>query len=421
MIYISLGSNLGNRFDNLRRAAKMIERRCLNDIAYSIVLETKAILAKNSSQDWDKPYLNMIISGKTELSPRKLLDSLKAIEAEIGRKIDGLKWAPRLIDLDILLYNNLVINEIDLQIPHSELQNREFFQHLLTLMSSDKWRQQKNITDTFFKSYVLWPELIGVLNITPDSFSDGGRFDHLEKAVAQFVKLSDEGASIIEIGAQSTRPNATMQSMTHENEKLSMLLNEIAPLMKERKIKISIDSFNGDIIRYLLSNYQIDIVNDVSGMLDDETLRQVIMAGSRYCVMHSVCIPPRASDIIPTNMRPLDYLLHWGKLQISRLLKLGFNRNDIILDPGVGFGKTFYQNIDILQNIDELKSLNTLVMMGHSRKSYISAFSLEGDACDRDVETISLSLALQSKVDFLRVHNVRDHMKALVSSNIYGA
>jgi 2-amino-4-hydroxy-6-hydroxymethyldihydropteridine diphosphokinase/dihydropteroate synthase len=134
--------------------------------------------------------------------------------------------------------------------------------------------------------------------------------------------------------------------------------------------------------------------------------------------MHSISIPPSKDRIIPSNQRPTEVIIEWGKYFIERLLKLGFSLESIILDPGIGFGKSAYQNIELLRYAAELKHLGALVMIGHSRKSYIQTFSSEANASERDIETIALSLALKDKIDFLRVHNVKDHMRAFVAHDI---
>ena len=126
MIYISLGSNLGNRINNLWLAVNLLTKCCLRDVSCSIVLETEAILPEGVSVTWNKPFLNMIISGKTNLSPKELLQALKVIEGYVGRTHIYEKWAPRIIDLDILLYGGLQINEPNLTIPHPELNNRNY-------------------------------------------------------------------------------------------------------------------------------------------------------------------------------------------------------------------------------------------------------------------------------------------------------
>ncbi len=411
MVYISLGSNLGNRINNLRTAAAFLIQSYLRNTTCSIVLETEAILPKNAPIEWNKPFLNMIISGEAELSPHELLAALKSIETEMGRPELYELWSPRIIDLDILLWDELEINSPALKIPHPELNNRPFLQHLLALMGV-KLSQNLQTTNLFKKSFVLSPQLVGVVNVTHDSFSDGGNFSQTDKAIQQVLKLAADGASIIEIGAQSTRPGAVIAGPDQEYNKLKPVLDNIIQFMRDRTLTISVDTFWPTVISKLLKNYPVAWVNDVKGELDDETLKLIAAENCKLCLMHSLTIPPTKEIIIPIEKRPMDVIVEWGKAYVDRLLALGFSLDQIILDPGIGFGKSTYQNIEILQKIDELQKLGVKIMIGHSRKSYLGAFSGR-TAVHRDIETIAVSCFLAEKVDFLRVHNVEDHMHFL--------
>ena len=411
MVYISLGSNLGNRINNLRTAAGFLMQRCLRNSTCSIVLETEAILPENAPIEWNKPFLNMIVSGETELSPGELLAALKSIETEMGRPEIYELWSPRIIDLDILLWDKLEINSPDLKIPHPELVNRPFLQHLLALMRVKAWQNVQS-TNLFNKSFVLSPQLVGVVNVTHDSFSDGGNFSQTDKAIQQVLKLAADGASIIEIGAQSTRPGAVIAGPDQEYNKLKPVLDNIIQFMHDRTLTVSVDTFWPTVISKLLKNYPVAWVNDVKGELDDETLKLIAAENCKLCLMHSLTIPPNKEIIIPIEKRPTDVIVEWGKAYVDRLLTLGFSLDQIILDPGIGFGKSIYQNIEILQKVVDLQKLGVKIMIGHSRKSYLGAFSGR-TATQRDIETIAVSCFLAEKVDFLRVHNVEDHMHFL--------
>jgi 2-amino-4-hydroxy-6-hydroxymethyldihydropteridine diphosphokinase/dihydropteroate synthase len=411
MVYISLGSNLGNRINNLRTAAAFLIQSYLRNTTCSIVLETEAVLPENAPIEWNKPFLNMIVSGETELSPHELLAALKSVETEMGRPELYEVWSPRIIDLDILLWDELVINSPALKIPHPELNNRPFLQHLLALMGV-KLSQNLQITNLFKKSFVLSPQLVGVVNVTHDSFSDGGNFSQTDKAIQQVLKLAADGASIIEIGAQSTRPGAIIAGPDQEYNKLKPVLDNIIQFMHDRTLTISVDTFWPTVISKLLKNYPVAWVNDVKGELDDETLKLIAAKNCKLCLMHSLTIPPTKEIIIPIEKRPTDVIVEWGKAYVDRLLALGFSLDQIILDPGIGFGKSIYQNIEILQKVVDLQKLGVKIMIGHSRKSYFGAFSGR-TAAQRDIETIAVSCFLAEKVDFLRVHNVEDHMHFL--------
>lgn len=420
MIYISIGSNMGNRFSHLQKAAQLLQERYFKNLKSSIILETKAILPNDAPPGWDRPFLNMVVYGSCSSSPEELLKGLKQIGCDIGRLQVYEKWAPRVIDLDILLWDDLTLDTPYLKIPHPELINRPFLLHLMAMLSpmavvnKTFGTVNPNIKDCFLRSFTLSPELIGIVNITPDSFSDGGLYYDADQATKQALRLLSDGASIVELGAQSTRPGSSIQTPKAEYARLKPVLDDLNQYMKVGDIKVSIDSFWPDVILNVLEHYNIAWVNDQKGDLDDNTLKAIASSGCSIVIMHSLSIPPHSDNIIPSDIDPIDTISNWAERNINRLLALGFDQSSIIIDPGIGFGKSMYQNIQILRSIETLQNFGCKVLVGHSRKSFISSFSTE-PVFNRDLETIALSSALHNKVDFLRVHNVRDHMRFFVA------
>ncbi|WP_265031658.1 dihydropteroate synthase [Wolbachia endosymbiont (group A) of Tiphia femorata] len=420
MIYISVGSNIGNRFSHLQRAAQLLKERYFKDLKSSIILETKAILPNGAPPEWDKPFLNMIVYGSCSSSPEELLKGLKQIECDIGRPQVYEKWAPRVIDLDILLWDDLTLDTPYIKIPHPELINRPFLLHLVAMLSPIPIINKTfgydipSIQDCFLKSFTLSPELVGIVNITLDSFSDGGLYYDADQATKQALQLVSDGASIVDLGAQSTRPGSLIQTPKAEYARLKPVFDNLNQCMKVGDIKVSIDSFWPDVILNVLEHYNIAWVNDQKGDLDDNTLKAIASSGCSIVIMHSLSIPPHSDNIIPSDIDPIDTINNWAERNINRLLALGFDQSSIIIDPGIGFGKSLYQNIWLLRNIEALQSFGCKVLVGHSRKLFISSFSTE-PVFNRDLETIALSSALHNKVDFLRVHNVRDHMRFFVA------
>ena len=415
MIVISLGTNLGNRLDNLSRAINLMSERCLKNLKTSIILETEAIVPSDAPNNWNKPYLNMIAVGTTNLPPHNLLHELKKIEREIGRPKIYDRWSPRIIDLDILLYDDVLINEPDLTIPHKELYNRSFFLHLLALLNIFPWSEQREFKNTFTKTLTLYPKFVGIVNVTEDSFSDGGKYNYVEDACQQILKLSKDGASVIELGAQSTKDGATIVSESEEYKKLDDVLTEAEAFIGEHKIKVSIDTFRSEVALRLLKKHDISIINNVNGIFDEMSLRQIANSACNLCFVHSLDVPVVSNRVMESNSTLIRDLMSWQDMHIERLLSLGFDEERLIFDPGIGFGKTSYQCINILQNLAKLRSANCRLMVGHSRKSYMNTFSEEKIPVNRDIETIANSLSILDKVDFLRVHNVRDHMRAAVA------
>ncbi len=353
----------------------------------------------------------MIVYGSCSSSPEELLKGLKQIECDIGRPQVYEKWAPRVIDLDILLWDDLTLDTPDLKIPHPELVHRPFLLHLMAMVNKTF---AFNVQECFSKSFTLSPKLMGIVNITPDSFSDGGLYYDANRATKQALQLVSDGASIVDLGAQSTRPGASIKTPEEEYERLKPVLDNLSDYMKNGDIEVSIDSFWPDIILNVLKHYNIAWVNDQKGDLSSNTLKEVASSGCSVVIMHSLSIPPHKENIIPHDTDPIDIINNWAEKSINKLLDLGFDENSIIIDPGIGFGKSMYQNIQILRSIETLQNFGCKVLVGHSRKSFISSFSIESPS-NRDLETIATSAILHNKVDFLRVHNVRDHMRFFVA------
>lgn len=422
MIGISLGSNLGHRLNNIQTAFRLVKERCLKNTKESIVIETKALLLPNSPEEWGRDYLNAVIVGDTELSPHDLLKALKDIEHFMGRPKEYKQWSPRLIDLDILFYQDQTINDEHLTIPHREFCNRDFFKHLLALMDIHPWNYTQKNCSVIERSFVTDPLLVGIVNITQDSFSDGGLWNDPYSAQEHIHTLMRDGATVIELGAQSTRPQAIMQSEDSEYAKLESILSLLKPSFDKDNLILSLDTFHPKIAVDLATRYPLSIINDVKGCYDNESLTFLGKKGLSFCFMHALSIPPEAEITLPSDKNPVDILIEWGYSVIERWKNLGLDPRQVILDPGIGFGKTSYQNLSILKKLpifyQAIKTQGARVMLGHSRKSYIRSFSESKTVIERDIETMALSLVCRDAVDYLRVHNVRDHQRALVADTI---
>ena len=403
-VYIAIGSNLGNRLGNIRNSVVQL-RKVLYNLKTSFIIETEAILLDDMPESWRRNYLNMVVSGNTNLNPIALLAALKAIEKQLGREEFYQKWSPRVIDLDILLYGSESFESKNLTIPHKELKNRHFLQHLLAQLGVDGFDFDPQ---SFLRSFLLEPAIMGIVNVTQDPFSDSGKYNEAEKAIKRAKELWYNGSSVVDLGAQSTRPGASLKCANDEIRSLKPVLDSIP------KVEISIDTFRYEVVEWVLKNYKIGIINDVSGSLDSRTLHLIRDSGAKICVMHSLTIPPDSRIILPAACDPVKEISLWGERKVDELMKIGFNLEDIIIDPGVGFGKTIRQNFTIIKRVSEFKKLGVKTLIGHSRKRYISAFSRSSPA-DRDIETIAISNLIAKDVDYLRVHDVSNHIKALVA------
>ncbi|NBX02754.1 MAG: dihydropteroate synthase [Alphaproteobacteria bacterium] len=249
-------------------------------------------------------------------------------------------------------------------------------------------------------------KLMGIVNVTPDSFSDGGNAFATEDALAAIEKLIADGADIIDIGAESTRPDATPLSQEEEWERLDglfLLLPKFAG-----KVVFSLDTRHAKTAKKAVS-YGMPIINDVSGFSDPEMVKAVRNSSCKLVVMHSLSVPADKSIVLPENVDVVAEVLAWGRERIAALEAAGIARERIIFDPGIGFGKTAPQSLALVNGIERFAELGVPLLVGHSRKSFLA-----GIAPDRDEATLAVSgyLALK-KVDILRVHDVAAH-RALV-------
>lgn len=411
MIYISIGSNLGDRLHNIQNALKLMKDRIFRDLRCSIIIETEALLKNGAPSEWNKPFLNAVCYGEASITPQELIRELKIIESELGRPSHYEKWEPRLIDLDILLFNDMQINEEKLTIPHPELDNRPFLLHLLSMINpmlkSNKTGEpfsQLSIPK-FSRAMSPSPSLVGILNVTPDSFSDGGLYLSPENAISHAEAMQAAGASVIDIGAQSTRPNAVILSPEEEYSNLKPVLEAI-----DKHMKISLDSFSNEVIKKALLNHNIGWINDQSGNLDRETLEIIASQGRKLVIMRSISLPAQ-KNTIPHHQDPIELALTHLTESLKRAIESGIMESNIILDAGIGFDHSIYQDLMVLRRMGEIKKLGFPILVGHSRKSYIQTFS-NSIAKERDLETIAISDFLDELgADFIRVHNIEYHQK----------
>ena len=220
--YIGLGSNIENRLNYIESAIKEIEKQDFSVLKISPIYETPALLPPGALEGWNRPFLNGVVQVQCKTSPQKLLNCLKIIEKNLGRK-ENLRWAPRTIDLDILLFDGQIVNTKKLQIPHPELINRNFILTPLKEMNPFLKVPGKGANSTVLqlsrRLQLKLPTWMHILNITPDSFSDGGKLN-LNNYTSILQKISDQNIHIVDLGAESTRPGAVPVSPEEEWKRL---------------------------------------------------------------------------------------------------------------------------------------------------------------------------------------------------------
>lgn len=249
---------------------------------------------------------------------------------------------------------------------------------------------------------------MGVLNVTPDSFSDGERYGTPRAAVRRALEMIEEGADVIDIGGESTRPGAKPVSLAEE---LHRVIPVITALRKKRNIPISIDTYKPAVAVAALTA-GATWVNDITG-LRNPLMRQIVArAKCHVIVMHMQGMPgtmqrrPRYHDVISD-------ISAFFRRQISAATRAGIKRSQMILDPGIGFGKTVEHNLEILRRLHEFQQFHLPILIGASRKSFIGKLT-GGDVTERLPGTLVAHLiAIQHGATLLRVHDVAAHTQAL--------
>ena len=253
------------------------------------------------------------------------------------------------------------------------------------------------------------PAIMGILNITPDSFSDGGKyFSKPSIAIKNALKMIKMGADIIDIGAESTRPGAIPIKPEIEIKRLKPIILGL----KSKKLNISVDTRNSKTMKFVL-DHGVKIINDVSALNHDLESINIIKESKCFVVLMHMQGNPKTMQKNPRyKFAPKD-IFSFLKKQIIRCEKHGIKRNRIIVDPGIGFGKTSKHNIQILQNLKLLNKLNCYTLIGLSRKRFISDLSNKEKPIDRIPGTIAANqYAMEQGVDIIRVHDIKEALQA---------
>lgn len=248
--------------------------------------------------------------------------------------------------------------------------------------------------------------IMGVLNVTPDSFSDGGLFFDIEKAIGRAKEMIEEGADIIDIGGESTKPGS---EEVFEEEELRRVIPVIEQLVKEVTVPISIDTYKPKVAQEALTR-GVSILNDITGLRNDELIKIAAQYKVPVVIMHMKGTP-KDMQKNPVYEDVVEEIREFFKERIKAASAAGIT--DIILDPGIGFGKTTEHNLQILKRLHEFEELGYPILIGTSRKSFIGAITglpaqerLEGTLA-------STVIAAMNGASFVRVHDVKECKKAL--------
>lgn len=254
------------------------------------------------------------------------------------------------------------------------------------------------------------PRIMGIVNVTPDSFSDGGRFLAHEAAVAHAMAMAKVGADMLDIGGESTRPGADAVPV---EEELARIRPVISRLVETDSAPISADTRKAEVAREALAAGAV-MINDISGLTHDPAMAEIVAeSGALLCLMHS----PADPKVMQENPRYGDALLDvydWLDRQLALAEAAGIARSRIVVDPGIGFGKTLAHNMRILRGMSLFHGLGCPVLLGVSRKSFIGAISGENEPARRVPGSLAVALeAVRQGVQILRVHDVAETRQAL--------
>lgn len=409
-VYLWLWSNLGNRIRHIDEVVMSLKNdNIIKNTIQSSFYKTEPIDANG----WY--YINCVIWAYTDFSPHDLLNAILKTEEKYGRKRYAYHNS-RTIDIDILLYNDIIVNDQNLQIPHPRMCDRSFVCDPLLEIAPDihipwKWQLSscKSNNNQFIEKIdnraLTWKgkrAIMGILNITPDSFYDGWKYNNIEVAILQAWKMIEQWADIIDIGAQSTRPGHMIISWQDEVLRLEPIVREFRK--NYPYTLLSIDTFYPEVIRYL-QKYRIDIINDVSDTRS-QNIEYVQIAKEIGATYIATSHASNMSSI-------MDSLLARKEIMDS----YGFR--DYIFDPGFGFWKTREENFTVLSEIWTLQKLNVPILVGVSRKSMIYRSLDISPELSLNGSSVIHTLALKNGADILRVHDVWEARETINLYEIY--
>lgn len=247
--------------------------------------------------------------------------------------------------------------------------------------------------------------LMGILNVTPDSFSDGGQFQQTERAINHGLMMVQQGADIIDIGGQSTRPNAQQISL---EEELNRVIPVIEGIRQKSSIPISIDTTRAEVARQAIA-VGADIINDISGATFEPEILTVTAENQVPIILMHIRGNPETMQSLTDYDDLIAEICQFFQIQIKIAKKKGVQESQIILDPGIGFAKNYQQNIQLLHNINQFKKIGFPLLIGTSRKSFIGKILNQDNPQKRVFGTAATCCyAIAQGADILRVHDVAE-------------
>ncbi|MDC0518422.1 dihydropteroate synthase [Candidatus Pelagibacter sp.] len=265
--------------------------------------------------------------------------------------------------------------------------------------------KKKSFANLNFKKI---PNIMGVLNLTPDSFSDGGKFNLKNRGVDHALKMFKAGAKIIDVGGESTRPGSSEVNKKLEWNRIQKTIRSIS-----KKIPLSLDTRKSEIMEKGIK-YGVKMINDVSGLsYDSKTINILKKYKTSFVIQHSRGTP-KNMQIKPIYKNELLDIYDFFENKIKFLRSVGIKHNNIIIDPGIGFGKNLKHNMNLISNISVFHSLGFPILVGNSKKRFIKEISEKNDTKNRTGGTVASSIYLMMQgVQILRVHEVNELIQGI--------
>jgi dihydropteroate synthase len=328
-------------------------------------------------------------------------------------------------EIDEQLINTVSNTSLSLELLNNYCLLRIDRTKAMLIHNSKAFSTLANSLEQHYQSTALIPKTtpiqwMGILNATPDSFSDGGINNNDKQLRRSTQEMLRSGVHILDIGAQSTRPGAITHSIATEWQRLQPALEVVLDESKQwpLHVDISIDTFIPEIARKAIKA-GATIINDVSG-LEKPEMRELVSQYPNigWIAMHQLGLPADKTKNIPTDQDPIEVLNYWAEQLYNTLKQAQHCPQKLYLDPGIGFGKTAAQSLEVLKRFGELKtSPNWQWLIGHSRKSFLNPFISDTNTSSRDAGTIAATLALLDKgCRIFRVHNIED---AIATAKLY--
>jgi len=262
------------------------------------------------------------------------------------------------------------------------------------------------------------PIIMGILNVTPDSFSDGGAYPSTKSAVDRALIMIEQGARIIDIGGESTKPGSDRVSPIEQKRRIVDVISQLKKIIPD-EIMISVDTTSAEVAETVI-DLGVEMINDVSGGTDDEKMMPLVArSDSYYCIMHMQG-DPKTMQENPTYDNVTLEVKNFLVDQAKKAIETGIAKEKIILDPGIGFGKKTEHNLEILKNLNEFSSLGFYTLLGASRKRLFGEISGQNNPEDRISGTCATSaLGVMADINIFRVHDVWQNKQAIdVAYNI---